>query len=133
MKKLQTLLLALTVGLLTATFATSLQAADKAPDKPIVIDGCKQKKPPVTFNHQEHLAAFKKAGKDVTCKTCHHTGDTSKACTECHKEPQGKMGACTEMSLSKNPFHKKCITCHKEMKKEGFAKAPTSCTQCHKK
>ena len=133
MKQLQTIVLALAAALLTATFATTLYAAEKAPEKPIVIKACQEKKPPVTFSHQEHFAAFKKGNIEYTCKTCHHTGDVSKPCTACHKNPTNpNVPNCTEMSMTKNPFHIKCIGCHKKVKSE-FPKAPTSCTQGHKK
>ncbi len=71
----------------------------------------------VTFDHQIHKS------KGITdCKTCHHTGNTAKKCGDsgCHWETQNK---------GYNAIHSKCLGCHRT--KGG--KAPTLCTQCHKR
>ncbi|HOM86533.1 MAG TPA: cytochrome c3 family protein [Spirochaetota bacterium] len=71
----------------------------------------------VTFNHQIH-----KARGITDCKICHHTGSTAKKCGDngCHWQTQNK---------GYNAIHTKCLGCHRT--KGG--KAPTLCTQCHKR
>jgi len=92
-----------------------------------------KKQPAVTFNHAKHGDTLVKS-----CDVCHHTqkGLTKaqtntvdvKKCAVCHLDPKGKEPSMREMSLTKNPFHIRCIGCHKTGKK-----GPTSCTQCHVK
>lgn len=71
----------------------------------------------VTFSHQVHQ------NKGITrCQTCHHTGITAKSCGDsgCHRDNQNK---------GYNAIHSKCIGCHQKV----GGKAPTLCTQCHKR
>ena len=58
-----------------------------------------------------------------------------KPCETCHNTPEkAETPKCSEMSLTKNPYHIACINCHKEeLKKNAEAKAPTKCTDCHVK
>jgi hypothetical protein len=116
---------------LTSTAAIAV-AAKKAPDK-TKIEACKKTKDPVTFEHQKHV------DRKIECTKCHHAQKDLKAgadievkkCSECHLTPEkAETPKCTEMSMSKNPFHKLCITCHKA---DAAKKAPTKCTDCHKK
>ncbi len=102
-----------------------------APPATITIDEAKAKQPGVTFPHEKHFAIAK------TCDTCHHTQkgltkdskEEVKKCSACHLDPKdAKVPSMKEMSPTKNPFHIKCVGCHKAEKK-----GPTSCTQCHKK
>jgi hypothetical protein len=98
--------------------------AAKAP-KQVVIKDCQKTKPPVAFPHEAHVKVAKN-----NCKTCHHTGQ-QKACGSagCHAgKAEGKRPGCAEMSPSKNPFHIKCIGCHKKE-----SKGPKTCAECHKK
>ena len=89
-----------------------------------------KKQPPVAFPHEKHQKSVK------TCDVCHHTDKgltlTSKTevkkCAECHLDPKDNAPSIREMSLTKNPYHKVCVTCHKEQKK-----GPTACAGCHKK
>jgi hypothetical protein len=103
------------------------------PDK-VQVDIAAKKQPPVVFNHALHGDKLVK-----TCETCHHTEkgltkaktDTVdvKKCSECHLNPTDpKVPNQREMSLTKNPFHVRCINCHKSEKK-----GPTACTGCHVK
>ena len=102
-------------------------AAAKAQKPPaqIVLDRCKNKKSPVSFNHEQHAVKQK-----IACKTCHHTGQTDKPCAAsgCHLgKAEGKRPGCAEMIPSKNPFHLRCLGCHKQQNK-----GPRTCAQCHK-
>lgn len=111
--------------------------AEQAPEK-ITLKSCGEKQAPVTFDHKAH-------GARTECKTCHHNqADLTAAtvatlevtgCTECHLKPEkAETPGCTEMSLTKNIFHIKCVTCHKEaVKADAAVKAPTKCTECHPK
>lgn len=93
----------------------------------------KTKKPPVTFNHEKHVA------DGIACTECHHVyengenvwhkGDVVQPCCICHKEKtEGKV-----LSLQ-NAFHKNCRDCHKDLEKEGKTTGPyKKCTDCHKK
>ena len=102
----------------------------------IKIDEAAKKQPPVVFPHAIH--GDKLVAK---CDTCHHTqkGLTKeqnatnkidvKKCSTCHLDPKdANVPSMREMALNKNPFHIRCISCHKEQKK-----GPTVCNQCHKK
>lgn len=118
---------------LLASLALSLCAtvalADKGPATVTIADAAK-KQAPVVFPHEKHTTLVK------TCDTCHHTnkGLTAESkvkvqkCGECHMKAQGKIGTMSEATLTKNPMHVKCVSCHKQQKK-----GPTNCVQCHKK
>jgi hypothetical protein len=115
-------------------FVISAQAAD-AP-KMIKLDACGTKQPAVEFDHAKHM-------ERTECKTCHHTqadltatsGGEVQTCASCHKDPEkASTPSCTSMSPTKNPFHIRCMGCHKEeVKKDAALKAPTKCNGCHKK
>ena len=102
----------------------------------IKIDEAAKKQPAVTFDHAKHGDTYVK-----NCGTCHHTQkDITKAvaeankvdikkCSTCHLDPkEEKIPSMREMSMTKNPFHIRCIGCHKDNKK-----GPTVCKDCHKK
>lgn len=102
----------------------------------IKIDEAQKKQPAVTFDHAKHGDTRVKS-----CVTCHHTQKELtkelnaankidvKKCSTCHLDPKDpKIPSQREMAMNKNPFHIRCIGCHKEGKK-----GPTVCTQCHKK
>ncbi|HEX9161233.1 MAG TPA: cytochrome c3 family protein [Thermoanaerobaculia bacterium] len=95
-----------------------------------------KKQPPVTFDHAKHGDTLVKS-----CGTCHHTQKTLtkaenaankvdvKKCSTCHLDPKdAKIPSMREMSPTKNPFHIRCVSCHKTEKK-----GPVACTGCHKK
>ena len=87
------------------------------------------KKSAVNFPHSAHLEL-------TECTTCHHTNEGLTAdsdmevqpCVACHQNPEGEIPDCAQMSLSKNPYHITCVTCHKE---SGSENAPTKCDGCH--
>ena len=123
----------LIIGTVLALLASSALA--HYPEK-IKIDEAAKKQPAVMFDHAKH--GDKLVDK---CGTCHHTQKDItkevalankveiKKCSTCHLDPKdAKIPSQREMSLTKNPFHIRCISCHKE-KKTG----PTACNQCHKK
>ena len=92
-----------------------------------MIDEAASKQPPVPFSHEKHAKLAR------SCDTCHHTqkglkSDTEKVvpCASCHLDPKDKAPSMREVSLTKNPFHTRCIACHKEQKK-----GPVACTGCH--
>ena len=115
-RKIIVLFAALAIG--AALFGT-VATADS--HEVIVIDKAQAKKPAVTFPHKAH--------QDRTdCVVCHHTAkgaDDSVSCFECHGQ-NPDIPDPSQMSAKKNPFHIKCIGCHKEE-----AKGPTKCKQCH--
>lgn len=97
----------------------------------ITIDQAKAKQPGVAFDHSKHANELVKA-----CDVCHHTqkglnkDSTGKvdSCAVCHLDPKDpKAPSMREMSPTKNPYHIRCIACHKDQKK-----GPVSCTACHK-
>jgi len=122
---------------LVALAGTALVAvpASQAPDQ-VAIDDCVSKKSAVAFPHNEHA-------KRLECATCHHTQADLKAgaatevktCGTCHTTPEAaETPVCSQMSMTKNPFHLTCVNCHKEeAKKNAETKAPTKCDQCHPK
>jgi Na+-transporting methylmalonyl-CoA/oxaloacetate decarboxylase gamma subunit len=130
MKKFVTIFLSVLVVMLFTTGAFAVKAT-QAPAK-ITVNEAAKKQPAVTFDHAAH-------GKLTKCETCHHTQkgltatstDEVKKCSACHLNPEKpETPKMSEMSMTKNPFHISCIKCHKE---SGNAKAPTKCTECHKK
>jgi hypothetical protein len=81
---------------------------------------------PVTFSHVTHAQKAK-----IDCVSCHHKDKDpkeSRACRTCHQVTGSKESA----PPAKDIFHLKCQTCHKESTAKGV-KAPTLCTECHKK
>lgn len=97
----------------------------------IKIDAAAKKQPAVSFTHEKHAKLAK------SCDSCHHTQkgltadkDTKVVkCSTCHLDPKdAKTPGMREMSMTKNPFHTRCVACHKEQKK-----GPVACTGCHKK
>lgn len=111
---------------LSLVIGASAVAAGAMPDS-VNIDACKSKKSAVTMSHKKHAK--------VACDTCHHTqkglteakAAEAKKCSTCHLNPKDKALNCQEMSPKKNPFHARCITCHKSSKA-----GPTKCKECHK-
>jgi hypothetical protein len=122
--------------LASGTFVSTASAADLPTN--ITLEGCGTKQPPVDFDHAQHAEKTK-------CATCHHTqaeltaesAEDVATCVSCHKDPEdAKTPSCAEMSPKKNPYHIKCMGCHKdEVKKDASlkGKAPTTCKQCHVK
>ena len=117
------------VALVFAMPALAASAKDVPAD--VTIDGCQAKKSGVAFPHEAHLEL-------AECTLCHHTSEGLTAdsdmevpsCASCHKDPEGDAPDCAQMSLSKNPYHINCVTCHKE---SGSEAAPTKCDGCHPK
>ena len=120
--RIQVVILSFIASIAFAGYPTRLKIAEAA-----------KKLPPVTFDHAKHGDKLVKS-----CDTCHHTqkGLTKaqtnsvavKKCSTCHLDPKGKEPSMREMGPTKNPFHIRCIACHKEQKK-----GPTVCTGCHAK
>lgn len=117
------------LAIIAVFIAASIYAAVPAT---VTIDAAKAKQPGVTFPHEKHATTLVK-----TCDVCHHTQkgltkdskEEVKKCSSCHLDPKdAKVPSMREMSTTKNPFHIRCIGCHKDQKK-----GPTSCTVCHKK
>jgi hypothetical protein len=123
-----------TLAVLVSVVAFAATPAD-APET-TAIDDCVNKKSAVEFPHKVHMDLGE-------CVTCHHTqeGLTAESdvevqtCGSCHTEPEAEdTPKCSEMSLSKNPFHKGCIACHKErVAEDASISAPTKCDGCHPK
>jgi cytochrome c553 len=134
MKNKGRIVLALVLGVALFAAFTLAYAANKAPEKDIVIDTKdvydKKKKTPVVFPHAKH--------KEFKCTQCHHVykdgknvwkeGDEVQKCGACHKDK--KDGKKEDL---KDAFHDQCIKCHKKLKKErGKDKTgPYSCSKCH--
>jgi hypothetical protein len=97
----------------------------------IVIKAAQKKQGPVKFSHEKHAKLAK------SCDTCHHTqkgltaGNAKSVtkCTTCHLDPKSaNIPSMREASLTKNPFHKACLSCHRSEKK-----GPVACNGCHTK
>ena len=125
---------ALSLGVVAATAIA--KRSTTPPKNKILIKDCADKKPPVHFDHPQHVKYMKTHNQ--TCEACHHKvkGKTPEhdKCSTCHIKQQGKMTGCKDKSKKKNPFHKQCIGCHKKLKaaKADF-KGPTKCKGCHAK
>jgi hypothetical protein len=134
MRKLSVPVLLVALVVLAGTALIAVPAS-KAPEK-ATIDDCVVKKTAVDFPHGMHA-------KTLECKTCHHTQPDLKAgaatevetCGSCHVTPaKAETPKCSEMGTKTNPFHVKCVGCHKEeLAKKADTKAPTKCEQCHPK
>jgi hypothetical protein len=110
--------------------AGTVVGAATAPAR-VTIKSAAAKQPPVIFEHTKHETRAK------SCDVCHHDNKgltkaskgAVKPCMSCHLDVKGKvMPSAREMSLTKNPFHIKCLGCHKQAKK-----GPVACNGCHKK
>jgi hypothetical protein len=127
----------ISIGALILTAGALLVTATAA-DMPetVTLEGCGTKQPPVEFAHAKHTELTK-------CGTCHHkqpdltasSGESVQTCASCHKDPEDpKTPSCAQMSPTKNPYHIRCLGCHKDqVKKDASLKAPTKCKECHKK
>lgn len=90
--------------------------------------GAKAKQAPVQFPHALHVKSVE------SCDTCHHNheGMTSAAnvevatCASCHLKPEEGVPGILQAGLRNNPYHIKCISCHREE-----SKGPTACADCH--
>ncbi|MEW6140014.1 MAG: cytochrome c3 family protein [Thermodesulfobacteriota bacterium] len=134
MKQKGRVVLAFVLAFAFAAACTLVYAANKAPDKEIVIDSKDvfktKKKGPVNFSHPKH--------KELKCTQCHHEykdgknvwqeGQEVKKCGSCHT----LEGADKQVKLEK-AFHDQCVKCHKDLKKEKKKTGPTSCSKCHPK
>ena len=108
-------------------------------------EGVEAKRAPVAFPHSAHF--------DYACKECHHNweGDTDlNSCTAsgCHEltERPDTTDPSEAILYFKKTFHKKCISCHAEIKRANKAAGasasvsakmmktgPTGCKECHPK
>ena len=81
---------------------------------------------PVPFTHKRHYVDY-----EVPCRACHHawTVDVRNnplKCKECHK---GK-----EVSSAihlRNAFHRSCLNCHRELRRQKKPTGPIGCKSCH--
>ncbi len=115
----------------------ALAYAEGIPEK-VTLDQCAKKKAAVEFPHKAHADKFK-------CDTCHHESEgltaenfaemDVKACSSCHMNPEkADTPDCSKSSKKLNPYHIRCVGCHKDTKKKDpETKAPTKCKQCHPK
>jgi hypothetical protein len=116
---------------MAASTVASAATASEAPES-VTLDGCMAKRSAVEYPHKLHADT-------IECVTCHHTQEglaaesdmTVETCDSCHLSPADEATPdCTQMSLSKNPYHINCVGCHKE---DGAETAPTKCDDCHPK
>jgi hypothetical protein len=84
----------------------------------------------VPFPHSKHA--------EIECADCHHTmeadGGAIKGCMDagCHDslEFRDKDNA-KDIKLVENAYHKQCMDCHKDLRKEKKPTGPTACGKCH--
>jgi len=91
-----------------------------------------RKKAPVTLTHKKHAEEY-----GIACADCHHVykdgenifeeGDSVQKCSECHNA-QKSEGKVKKLMLA---YHKNCMGCHKELKKQAKETGPTTCSGCH--
>ena len=90
----------------------------------------------VTFQHTLHTK-----DRGAKCDTCHHASKSAKPktseyqkCTDCHTNPATPPMKTKTQAAFHDPMAKKgvCIDCHVAENAKG-KKAPTKCTECHKK
>lgn len=126
------IVLILLVAMLVICAGQAFAQAPKPPEKVTLAQGVALGS--VTLPHKAHVDA------KVACTVCHHgakagkTPKPSEKCIDCHT----KAGS-PEVRKLQAAFHNPaasaglCIDCHKKAVAAGNAKAPTKCTQCHKK
>ena len=90
----------------------------------------------VKFDHKAHAK-----DRGIKCETCHHASKPEKPmaskqqkCTDCHTKVATPPMKTKTQAAFHDPMAKKglCIDCHVESNAKG-KKAPTKCTECHKK
>ena len=97
----------------------------------------------VRFTHERHAKDY-----NIACDECHHVykdgknvwqqGMPVEKCQDCHDEAtvkgEKKLAPDVQKRNLKLAFHKNCVTCHRNVKKENpETTAPTTCTTCHKR
>ncbi len=99
----------------------------------LLIDGNRDGRA-VLFSHDYHI---KKAGKDDSCKLCHHMNmpfDKNSSCTECHKDmyiPSDIFDH--KFHIEKLDKNESCTKCHKDKNKLKTRKDSENCSSCHEK
>ncbi len=134
MKKVHAIVvMILAVAVLMAVCAPAF-AADK-PQDTIILKG--NPMGGVKFQHNVHSSKDRAA----KCDTCHHAAKPEKAsktatesCADCHtKAAAAPMKTTYKLAFHDAPAKKGvCIDCHTAQNAKG-KKAPTKCTECHKK
>lgn len=81
---------------------------------------------PAPFTHKRHYVDY-----EVPCRGCHHawTVDVREnpiKCKECHK---GKE--VSKAILLRNAFHRCCLNCHRELRRQKKPTGPIKCKACH--
>ena len=120
------LLTGMVVLVIVLAFSVNTAFSEKKMPDTVTIKIDEAKMAPVTFSHITHTQKAK-----IDCAVCHHKDKNPKepqACPTCHLVKEVKNNA----PMTKDAFHKRCQTCHKENAAKG-ASAPTKCTECHKK
>ncbi len=100
----------------------------------IILEQPGGQRPAVDFPHELHMG-------ELDCLDCHHDydengenvldedsleeGNDDLKCDACHD-------ASTKIDL-RSAFHKKCMGCHIELRKENKPTGPELCGECHKK
>ena len=162
MSRMRRVIMGLSVGVVCCimTLIATAQDAKKAEGFLNVPIGSIELKPPgavdatknpVAFPHSRHFT--------YNCKECHHTWNLDanlQTCTtsECHdltKAPkkENSAAAVADIKYFKNAFHRQCIGCHQEIKRQNTVKekslrlsdtnltlqktGPTGCVECHPK
>lgn len=74
--------------------------------------------PQVTFDHHMHQRKL-----DDECNACHDLFPMQAGIIK-EMIADGKL-------KKQQVMNEKCVKCHKDLKKEGLAAGPTSCTACH--
>lgn len=152
--RLRTLIVCI-IGTLIVTISTGM-AIEKEMCVPMgtitlkAPSGVETKRSAVSFPHTVHFG--------YSCVTCHHKWETSSPITGCQvsgchdvkesplKSKDKKIKANSPLYY-KNAFHKKCLGCHKDLKKQAKAlemkkgkikekiptAGPTACISCHPK
>jgi len=81
---------------------------------------------PVPFTHKRHYVDY-----EIPCRACHHAWtldvrDNPIKCKECHK---GKD--ISKAILLRNAFHRSCLNCHRDLRREKKDTGPIGCKDCH--
>ena len=113
MKRIGTILLLVTMAMITM-LAVAAANMEKGAEEMTMVGG---EQGDVLFPHRKHQDNL------GDCKLCHDLFPQTAGIIEKQKA-EGTL-------KKKQVMNKKCLACHRKMKKAGEASGPTSCKKCH--
>ena len=113
MKRIGTILLLVILTMITV-LAVAVANTEKGAEEMTMVGG---KEGNIWFPHRKHQENL------IDCQLCHDLFPQTSGIIEKQKA-EGTL-------KKKQVMNKKCLACHRKMKKAGDASGPTSCKKCH--